>query len=255
MWRVAVAMRVTASLVVFALLASLPRSVSFALARERIDVERPEVGADVASRTSDAGPDAQRDRVCGPRCVRFLLSFYQKKEAPALIEIVREVQWPNLAGGAALSDLSQVLKRQGVHTCMMKLSPQARLCWKYPVLIHLRPDDDGDMGHFVVWLPESTASHAYVWSGASGVLRLPTNQLARRMTGPVLLTAGVPIADPQAAVARRTDSALWFGAWAVTLGFLAAAIVYCWRGRAPRVWFAQHRAAGAEDYQITVNEH
>lgn len=187
---------------------------------------------------ADQSPEDLGKLVCGPRCVRFLLSYYGKGETPTLVDLIREVQWPDLRRGAALSDLAAALERQGIHTYAMEVSPRARLCWQWPVLVHLRSQTDG-IGHYAVWLPDSTAAEAHVWIGLAGVMRKPTAELAEEMTGPVLLTADQAIVDAADAVAWRTDSLAWLGAKAVVLGLMVTVVVRARRRLLPWRWFAR----------------
>jgi len=147
---------------------------------------------------------SQGDVVCGPRCVEYLLQCY-RKATPGLIDLVRETQWPDFEAGASLKSLEGALRKRGVFTQAMKVGPEARLCWPYPVLLHLNGDDAFD-GHFVVWLPSSTAARDEVWSGLIGVRKSSPAWLAQRRSGAILLTSPVPITDPGAALYDRD----WF---------------------------------------------
>ncbi len=184
-----------------------------------------------ASRFAAAAEDSSRDNVCGPRCVRFLLSYYGKGQDVELIDLVREVQWPDMKSGATLSDLANQLRKYEIHTAMLKVSPKAELCWRHPVLVHLKSTGDGP-GHYVVWLPESTESEAHVWSGLAGTSEVAVATLARKMSGNVLLTADTPIVDPQGAVLRTRDAIFWDSAKVVVLGCGVTVVFFGWR----RLW-------------------
>ena len=166
----------------------------------------------------------QGDLVCGPRCLEYLLRCYHK-ENPGLIELIREVQWPDIDAGSTLQSLEAALRRRGLGTRAIRIGPEARLCWPYPVLVHLSGTDTEE-GHYVVWLPSSTEAHEEVWSGLAGVRTGTPAQLARRRSGAILLTAPGPIGDPGAAIYHRD----WFWRRSAALGLGSLVAVLCWLG-------------------------
>jgi len=152
------------------------------------------------------------DPVCGPRCVQFLLKWYRDEEAD-LVELVREMQWPELESGCTLDALSSALRKRGIETYAMRIPPEARLQWPHPVVLHLKSHDAaeaadaaGAMGHYVLWLPSSSRAEARVWEGLSGVKTYPNRLLGERRSGAVLLTSPIAIDDPEAAVAKGNRS-------------------------------------------------
>jgi hypothetical protein len=145
------------------------------------------------------------DLVCGPRCVQYLLRYFGKGD-DELKDLVREIQWPNIEAGSSLSALEAALNKRGVFTRSLLISPQSRLCWRYPVLVHLPGDGDQALGHFVVWLPSSDILHDRIWSGLDGVRSPSPARHAAVRSGAVILTSPTPIADPGVAV---YDSHIW----------------------------------------------
>lgn len=143
-----------------------------------------------------AGNPATDDLVCGPRCVQYLLQYYGREAD--LIELVREIQWPDLASGASLDALDKALNERGIHTFGMQLAPQARLEWPYPVLIHLKVEG-AEIGHYAVWLPSSSGKVA-LWNGLLGIQQVSGGELAKCGTGAILLTAPKTITNPASAV-------------------------------------------------------
>lgn len=128
--------------------------------------------------------------VCGPRCVGFVLREYGRDED--LTDLVREMQWPNLSGGATLGALARALEKRGVNTCAVSLDPREGFRWRYPVIVHL--DRCGtSLGHYVVWMPSSSGSEAVVWDGINGLSTIAYQELASEMSGSVLLTSPSPI--------------------------------------------------------------
>jgi hypothetical protein len=79
--------------------------------------------------------------------------------------LVREIQYPELREGATLSKVADALEKRGIHTFAMKIKPSTRLVWKYPVIVHLNPRSDEQIGHYVVWLPESHDNELRIWNG------------------------------------------------------------------------------------------
>ncbi len=138
------------------------------------------------------------DLVCGPRCVQYILE--SNGQHADLIDLIREMQWPDLEHGVDLEAIDTALRDRGVHTFAMRLSPNARLKWPYPAIVHLARERER-LGHFVVWLP--TSSHDVdLWCGPRGVRRLSQGDFQAEFSGAVLLTAPEQIRDPELAVER-----------------------------------------------------
>ncbi len=146
------------------------------------------------------------DMVCGPRCVQFVLKQYGKEGD--LIELVREIQWPDLESGANLDSVDQALRRRGVNTRALRIDPHADFRWPYPVILHLKGQNG--LGHYAVWLPSSTPEQSHVWISLSGVRVGPTKKLAESLSGAILLTSPDPITDPLSAVAIPAGQNLLF---------------------------------------------
>lgn len=145
------------------------------------------------------------DVVCGPRCVQYVLQHYGIESD--LIDLVKETQ-SDFEAGASLAVLDDALRRRGVFTAALKLSPNALLQWPHPVLVHLSPET-GEIGHFVVWLPTQDGSQSQVWNGLSGTQTGLESVLAKKRSGYVLLTAATEIRQPEAAAQRTFRLDLW----------------------------------------------
>ena len=161
------------------------------------------------SPTLKAEQTGQGDIICGPRCVAYILEHYGRDEE--LVTLVRETQWPRMDQGASLDALRQSLAGRGVHTAAIRISPEAELVWPHPVLVHLKPPasqsrprsrPENNLGHYVVWLPDSSASHVRLWSGLPGVMTGTRREFVAHRSGVVLLTAPEPIRSTDAAVRR-----------------------------------------------------
>lgn len=151
-------------------------------------------------------PRSRGDVVCGPRCVQYVLQHYGIESD--LIDLVKETQ-SDFEAGASLANLNDALRRRGVFTAALKLSPNSVLQWPHPVLMHLSSETEG-MGHFVVWLPTQDGSESQVWNGLSGTQTGPESVLAKKRSGYVLLTATAEIPQPEAAARRKNRLDLWF---------------------------------------------
>lgn len=177
------------------------------------------------------------DMFCGPRCVQYILKYYGKDED--LIDLVRETQWPNLEQGASLQSLDIALRKRGVHTSALRLKSINTLRWPYPVLLHLKGQNGG--GHYIVWLPCSSADQATVWVGLDGQETGATRQLAQRCSGRILLTAPTSITRLEG-----VDGGFGFFP---TLAVVSNSIVFTFV--AVR-WFLRHKAHAGSSEQITT---
>lgn len=180
--------------------------------------------------------------VCGPRCVQFVLRHYGRDED--LIDLVQELQWPDLGGGATLSGLRQALENRGIHTFAMRVEPGARLNWHSPAVLHWR-GEERTLGHFVVWLPSSGTRAVLIWDGVFGTSRMTRSELASQMSGVILLTSASPIEHPEAAVMppwqARSKTIVWL---AVSLGAMVVFVCYRW------FWWPEARARGPKQESL-----
>ncbi|MDA1053652.1 MAG: cysteine peptidase family C39 domain-containing protein [Planctomycetota bacterium] len=146
------------------------------------------------------------DVICGPRCVEFVLRHYDQR-GDELVDLIREMQWPEFEAGSALFGVQYALEKRHVSTYAMQLPAGARLRWKHPVILHLA-DQENSLGHFVVWLPSSTPGAAHVWTGLPGIQIGRTSQLFAEPRV-VLLTAPEPIVDPRLAIVNFDVVGFW----------------------------------------------
>jgi ABC-type bacteriocin/lantibiotic exporter with double-glycine peptidase domain len=143
------------------------------------------------------GHASHGDRVCGPRCVQFVLQRCGKPHVD-LVDLVREIQWPDIEAGASLGALGRALEARGLHTAAIKLEPEALLHWPEPAIVHVRPaNSQGD--HFLVWLGSPGRHEVQVWDGLLGVRTDSLREHLATRTGPVLLVSRSSIADPASA--------------------------------------------------------
>ena len=183
--------------------------------------------ADSATSTTASGTSGEPgDMVCGARCVKFLLQWYEKDDT-GLIDLVREVQWPDFEAGATLESVDRALRARGICTCPISVSRTATLAWREPALVHLS-GDGSTPGHFVVQLPSSTGDVAHVWAGLEGLQTGPTGNFSARRSGAVLLTSREPILHAELAViASERVPALVIFAFGGAVCTLAAARRWC----------------------------
>jgi len=135
------------------------------------------------------------DLICGPKCVLEILRLYEKEDED-LIRLVREIQYPDVRKGATLANIAQALEKRGIHTFAMGISPTARIVWQYPVIVHLNPKPGEEIGHFVVWLPESRGDTVQIWNMYARVQQENERLWSTERSGTILLTAPAVIADP-----------------------------------------------------------
>lgn len=153
----------------------------------------------MASALGDVSPTSEAtstDMVCGPRCVQFLLRYYEKDD-PGLVALIREIQWPHLEQGVTLAAIDAALRSRDIYTYPLFVLPDAKFDWPHPVLVHLNPKGTARFGHYVVWLPSSTASRTGIWSGLSGVREGNARDLSDWMSGAILLTSPVAVENPE----------------------------------------------------------
>jgi hypothetical protein len=139
------------------------------------------------------------DVICGPKCVNFLLEYYGKEQED-IIRLVREIQYPELQEGATLSKIIESLEKREIYTFAMKIKPSARLVWKYPVIVHLSPRSSEQIGHYVVWLPNSYDNNLWIWNGDEGIQNFQERIWSEERSGVILLTSPEPIKKPDKAV-------------------------------------------------------
>jgi hypothetical protein len=148
------------------------------------------------------------------------LEYYGRSGDESLIALTREIQWPDLEEGARLDRIDAALKKRGIYTYGLQVTPRARLVWPHPVLVHLTAEGTSS-GHFVVWLPTSSGARVDLWRGLQGVKEESVRELAEERSGAVLLTSPEPIVAPDMAVSE-TDPLAWF--WWMVLVFAATAV-------------------------------
>lgn len=137
--------------------------------------------------------------ICGPRCVQFILQHYGIQAD--LIELVKEIQWPDFEAGASLAAIQDALQKRGIHACAMRIDPQSRLRWNDPVLLHLKGDTE--VGHYVIRLPSGKPDRETLWVGLGCKEEVLPEKLSVEMSGVILLTSAEPITEPEAAVVEN----------------------------------------------------
>ncbi|MDR2171775.1 MAG: hypothetical protein LBP59_16650 [Planctomycetaceae bacterium] len=138
------------------------------------------------------------DVICGPKCVSFLLKYYGKEED--IIHLVREIQYPELLEGTSLAKIAEALEKRGIYTFAMKIKPSTRLVWKYPVIVHLDQSHNEQIGHYVIWQPESRNNDLWIWDGDKDMQNYQERTWSKKRSGVVLLTSPEPITKPGNAV-------------------------------------------------------
>jgi ABC-type bacteriocin/lantibiotic exporter with double-glycine peptidase domain len=144
-----------------------------------------------------------RDAVCGPRCVQYLLKHHNG-EAPELISLVRQIQWPKVSDGSSFGDLQRALESFGIQAKPLQIPDGCVPVLAHPCICHFRARGES-MGHFVVLLPGTTRSVAIIWDNGH-VSECPSWELAEQVSGAYLLTAPRGEAEPSGASVWTTDA-------------------------------------------------
>lgn len=158
-----------------------------------------DVPVDGAESTSRVG-----DVVCGPRCVQFVLREHGIEAD--LIELVKEMQWPNIESGTTLDRVRAVLKERGVITDLVSIPKDSAYAAPSSAIIHI-PDPKGDLGHFAVLLPSNNSEEVTLWLGVAGVRKMKLSEFHKTHSG-LALIATVASAEDGAAFVRSRNT-LW----------------------------------------------
>lgn len=138
------------------------------------------------------------DQICGPKCVRYLLDYYEKPED--VVSLIREMQWPDIRHGTSLKDLADALEKRGIFTSALQVSPYSRIVHSEPVIVHLKPKSEGELGHFVVWLPSSSGRTVRYWNTDGKISEVNERKWRENGVDAVLLTSPKPIDRPRKCV-------------------------------------------------------
>lgn len=170
-------------------------------------------------------PRSGSDMICGPRCVSYILDYYHKDQIQ-LVDLVREMQWPDIEKGATIKSIETSLNSRDVYTKAVKIDPSSRLQWPFPVIVHL--EEPPEMGHYVVWLPTSTADQEIIWAGLTGLLQGSAAAISEKRSGAVILTSPKPISDISHAARHRNDTIVTVikGALALVVVSISTSLVF-----------------------------
>lgn len=153
---------------------------------------------------------------CGPRCVQYVLRHYGSDEC--LAGLISELQ-PEFECGTSLARMRKALEERGVYTSAEEISSFAEIRSSNPAIVHLNAANSSDMGHYVVWLPESTRGSTLLWDGLFGCRRVSRKEFRARCSGRVLFTSPTAMAD-SANVTTRLGLDLVCAGLVVVVGLL-----------------------------------
>ena len=125
--------------------------------------------------------------VCGQKCLEYILNYYFDDNKLTLITIIDEFGKDNIHQGTTLKSLSQYLNKNGIKTKAIGLTDTATLVWDKPVLVHMLPQSRDEIGHFVVWLPQSSSKTIVYWDNT--VKEMTVSEWNRKRSGNILLTS------------------------------------------------------------------
>jgi hypothetical protein len=89
------------------------------------------------------------DRVCGPRCVQWVLQRYGIDVD--LIALIQEMQWPDFEQGSSFADIEKALRQRGL--CIHAVEDPTVGDWGVPVIIQERRVGES-VPHFAIVDPE-----------------------------------------------------------------------------------------------------
>ena len=166
----------------------------------------------------EKNPERERDIICGPRCVQYVLAHFGIDSD--VIDLAKEIQWPDLESGASLKKLADALEARGLHTCALSINASQKLKWQFPVIFHTNPENSR-IGHFQVWLPGSNDSGVQIWDGREGLISIPQDEWMRLRSGAILLLSPETISNPETAITESSRLQMFAGV-ALVLGGAAA---------------------------------
>lgn len=189
---------------------------------------------------SDSGNTASTsDFICGPRCVKFILSQYSRGEDLELLDLVKKLQWPELERGCTLNDIEELLKSEGIYCKSVYAKPHDLLTlrWNYPVILHLVDAGQDNVGHFVVLLPNADASQRSIkiWNGLNGYQKGEANQLKDQLSGYALITSPKPLRRSDLVIYAPADTLLSQREITALFGVVSGGLAFLLylRGRCP----------------------
>jgi ABC-type bacteriocin/lantibiotic exporter with double-glycine peptidase domain len=174
-----------------------------------------------------------RNVICGPKCIGFILDYYGITDHPNIIVLMQELQGQNIYQGTTIMELSKYLNQKGIYTTPIGISNMADIHWEYPVLVHYKPLSPNELGHFVVWLPSSKRTMVRCWDGDRGEVDIPISEWHKLRSGSILLTSPVKIDRPEKSIiysGLEADSIYTKGIGAIVL---LIGLAICWIAYSP----------------------
>jgi ABC-type bacteriocin/lantibiotic exporter with double-glycine peptidase domain len=150
-----------------------------------------------------------------------------------LIELIKEIQLPDVTAGTNLYRIAETLNLRGIHTSALNIGDNLKINWHSPVIAHL---DDVSAGHYIVLMPRvetKSGDKVEFWDGLRGITQWTSEEFSVNRSGVVLLTSAERISDPGSAL-QFTKSNGYAGKIAlgifsvILLGALAIAVKNPW---------------------------
>jgi ABC-type bacteriocin/lantibiotic exporter with double-glycine peptidase domain len=140
------------------------------------------------------------------------------------------MQWPHLTDGSSAASIVAALEKRGLFVKTIQVDPQTTVFeWNHVIILHLKPDNDESLGHFVVRMPQSTNDNIVIVDGLAGVYSKPYGEFCKKMSGVILLCSPTPIADDVVVAYRRIVIWHWgIGLIGLTLGIACFYRWYMW---------------------------
>jgi hypothetical protein len=168
-------------------------ALSASLARA---VERP-APAQCVGLSGDGQSRDGRPLLCGAQCVYSAQRWYRGHDDLAVIarETNDRYDWP-----ATLAAMEAALNRRGIHTLTIRVRPNTKVRWPYPIVVHLETLDRS-AAHFSLWTPGPPAEECPAWSGREN----KEGRLGLRPSGVLLLTSPAAIEESAVEVSGPED--------------------------------------------------
>ena len=140
--------------------------------------------------------------------------------------MIREMQWPDIHHGTSLKDLADALEKRGIFTSTLLVSQYSRIVHSEPVIVHLKPKSEGELGHFVVWLPSSNGRTVRYWNTDGKISEVNERKWREKGVDAVLLTSSRPIDRPKKCV-KWTGFPFYGTGWDITAICVFVFGLYC----------------------------
>lgn len=138
-----------------------------------------------------ANEDHSADQlVCGPRAAKYILEHCDQQAT--LVELVKELQWPNIEDGSSLGDIDRLLVSRGLSTAYLYLNNEGPPEFDGMMIVARRTNSP--LKHFVVVLHAKPQGFVEFIDGPEGIRKEPSAAFwANTDSGVLVVSEGDPI--------------------------------------------------------------